>query len=466
MFGLFVGKGYETAEADAGDVHIRAVFTAAGRPCAELLLKTAVDVINFYRQQFGFYPQQSLSIVPGMDYPAGGYPPATALAVIHGQERLSERPADFWRWITAHEIGHQYWSEYVLSKEPDGLGWLMIGLGIYADREYSRARGITDQHPKFFAEYIEGVRQGLDTTAELTPEQSQAIGFDFNNIVVHGKGFSIISALAAVLGRETFDRIYARTLKEYGGRRLATTEFQSIAERETGQNLDWFFDQWARSNRFASYRVASQDCRKEGPGYLCTVQVERAGTLSMPVPLAAVFEDGTRQMAFTDRLMASQTLTFRAAKPLKEARLDPDGEIALVIPPPDPAYKASLATRIRYLGWTKNGGEPLELFHAAQSAQLGAFEWFKLGLTLYDSHYYPESLEAFRKASGFGFAAFVWQGHVLDLLGRRGEAIEAYRKALEVGGPSPSMQHSQYDMTIDRAWIEERLKTPFTRSTR
>jgi hypothetical protein len=71
-FGLFIGKGYESAEADAGDVHVRAVFTPAGRPCAELLLRTAIDVVGFYRERFGFYPQRSLTIVPGMDYPAGG----------------------------------------------------------------------------------------------------------------------------------------------------------------------------------------------------------------------------------------------------------------------------------------------------------------------------------------------------------------------------------------------------------
>jgi hypothetical protein len=80
-FGLF-SKGYQSAEADAGDVHVKAVFTAAGTPCAELLVRTAVDVI-------GFYPQRSLIIVPGMDYPAGGYPPATGLVAIHGQERLA-----------------------------------------------------------------------------------------------------------------------------------------------------------------------------------------------------------------------------------------------------------------------------------------------------------------------------------------------------------------------------------------
>ena len=64
-FGLFIGKGYDVAEADAGGVLVRALFTPAGRPCAELLLRTAVDAIGFYRGRFGFYPQAQLSIVPG-----------------------------------------------------------------------------------------------------------------------------------------------------------------------------------------------------------------------------------------------------------------------------------------------------------------------------------------------------------------------------------------------------------------
>jgi hypothetical protein len=66
-FGAFLGKGYESGEADAGAVRVRAVFTHQGRPCAELLLKTAVDAIGFYRERFGLYPHRSLSIVPGIE---------------------------------------------------------------------------------------------------------------------------------------------------------------------------------------------------------------------------------------------------------------------------------------------------------------------------------------------------------------------------------------------------------------
>jgi aminopeptidase N len=237
MFGLFVGKGYESAEADAGDVHVRAVFTKQGRPCAELLLKTAADAIGFYRERFGLYPQRSLAIVPGGDYPAGGYPSASGLVVVHGQHRMGERPQGFWRWITAHEIGHMYWGDYVLAQGSNALPWLMIGLGIHADREYRRARGITDAGA-LEANYVSGVMEGRDTTMDITGEQESAIQWDFNNIVEHGKSAAMLNALESVIGSETFERLYRRCLQEYAGRQLGWREFQRVAEIESGQDLN------------------------------------------------------------------------------------------------------------------------------------------------------------------------------------------------------------------------------------
>jgi hypothetical protein len=212
-FGLFVGKGYQSAETDAGEVHVRAIFTAAGRPCAELLLRTAVDVIGFYRRQFGAYPQRSLTIVPGMDYPAGGYPPASGLVVIHGQERLGDRPEAFWRWITAHEIGHMYWSNHVLGQGEDSLNWLMIGLGLHADHESMRARDIKGAGA-LEQNYIRGVRQGLDTTMDVTEGQLTAIQWDFNNTVEHGKSIAMLKALESVVDTDAFASIYRRCLRD------------------------------------------------------------------------------------------------------------------------------------------------------------------------------------------------------------------------------------------------------------
>ncbi len=464
-FGLFIGKGYESAEADAGDVRVRAIFTAKGRPCAELLLKTAVDVIGFYRQQFGFYPHRSLSIVPGMDRPAGGYPPASALVAIHGQERLSERPEAHWRWITAHEIGHMYWSNYVLAQGSNDLNWLMVGLGIHADREYRRARGIKSDAIQLEQVYVSGAKQGLDTTMDVTDEQLDAIHWDFNNTVEHGKSTAMLNALESALGAETFARIYSRCLKEYAGKQLGWREFQRVSEDESGQDLDWFFEQWVRSSGSANYRVAGTQCSPADGLFNCTVRVERLGLMRMPVAVSARFEDGSEQVAQTERLADLDELKFQAKSPLKEVMVEPNAVVAMIDSPLD--RRRTFIAKISEMPWTGAADAAVDAYRQACDSKIeDQFTWFKLGLLLYDGRHYPEALEAMSRVGGsdpdWGFAALVWQGHLLDLLGRRAEAVARYQEALKVPG-SPRMQHSQYNLIIDKTWVEERLKTPFER---
>ena len=330
LLGLILYKDLKTIEAYAGDVLVRCLYTSKGEKCAQLLLETAVDVINFYRERFGFYPYQYLTIVPGMDRPAGGFPVATGIVAIHGMERMAEKPELHWKWITAHEIGHQYWGEYVLSEDPDdSFDWLMIGLGIYADREYVRARGLgLDNHRSIMNRYIKGLQSGLDTTIRRSAEQRAKVTFDYNNVVKHGKSFGIISALDCVLGKRVFGRIYRQCLKESSGRRLGVRDFQTVCEKEAAQDLGWFFDQWVNSNKFLSYEVSSKKCDKQDDHYISQVEVKCLGDLKMPVPVVAYFEDGTSQSKFTDRLLHSNVVEFKSKSPLKQVRLDPEEALA------------------------------------------------------------------------------------------------------------------------------------------
>lgn len=332
-FGIFLGRNREVLRRDAGDVSILCLYQAENEKCAELLIDTAADVIGFYRERFGFYPYPSLSIVPGMDSPAGGYPLATSIIVIHGMGRMAEKPELHWRWITAHEIGHQYWGRHVMEK--DDPGWLWIGLGIYMDREYCRARGLgTEKHRELVARYIAGIRQGLDTTMSRSQEEKSQIKFDFNNVVIHGKGFAIISALDCLLGKETFQRIHGRCLREFAGRRLGLHEFRAVCERESGQDLGWFFNQWVNSNKYLSYEITSKKCEKAGEVYVSEIEVRCRGTLKMPVPVEACFEDDTTQRSCTNRLRDTDTVRFESGSPLKDAQIDPDEALPLIVAPP------------------------------------------------------------------------------------------------------------------------------------
>ena len=467
-FGLFLGKGLHVAEAYAGDVLVRCLFSERGEQCARVVLKTAVDAINFYRERFGFYPYRSLDIVPGYNRPVGGYPAATSLSVIHGEERFSEKPLIHWQWITAHEIDHMYWGEYVLEK--DSPGWLWIGLGIYGDRKYIRARGLSLQmHRELISRYVKGVMDHVNTTVGITPEQWDDIDFDFNNIVTHGKGFSIVSALANYLGKETFDRVYLHCLNQFGGKRMGAAEFQTICEAESGEHLGWFFDEWVRSNHYLSYHITAQKSDADGGTFLSTVSVERLGSMKMPVPVVAYFRDGTSQQKFTDRLLDVNTLQFTSHAPLERAQIDPDSELALIVPPPE-MTTAELEKSIKRLPWVGAGREAVKVFNKARELKpSGEDLWFRLGLMLYDGENYQQALEAFQRAvevsgdsSNVKFGAHVWQGHIFDILGKRDMAIQEYKLALTKAADN-ELHHGQYDMVVNKKWVEERLQKPFVR---
>jgi len=469
-FGLILSTGYRVIEGESAGVAIRALHTEKGAPCAKFLMDAAKDIIAYYSGRFGFYPQRVLTILPGADQPMGGYPVATGIVVVHGQETFEtgKRDQAWWQWIMAHEIGHQYWSEHVVSAGEDSLGWLMIGLGIYADREYCRARGMSERHKSWIAQNANAVLKGVDTTVDRTPEMVRNVKFDWNNTVVHDKGLAIISALQVAIGPDTFNRAYAKALAEYKGRPLHWMDFRRLCERESGQDLGWFFEQWVRSSRFLSYGITGQESGPQGGEFVARVQIEKTGSLSMPVPVEVVFEDGSRQRAMTNRLLDKQELVFRAKSALKEAIVDPDGELPNVYPPPEPA-EHEWAGRISALPYTGAGAAALELYRLAVKRDSKEPDtWVRLGLSLYDGAYYTEALDAFARlesassGSTVRFMSLVWQGHLLDLAGRRADAVAKYKAALAIEG-NPTMRHDQYGMVINKKWVEERLETPFKR---
>ena len=152
-------------------------------------------------------------------------------------------------------------------------------------------------------------------------------------------------------------------------------------------------------------------------------------------------------------------------RPEQTSRIDPE----LASPPVDPS-PLPVAIAIEKLPWVGAGKAALDVFEKAQEAKPSdSRTWLKLGMTLYDGKYYAEALKAFEEMqiqahndASFACAALVWQGHVLDLLEQREEALKCYKEAMKDAGRL-NMSHSQYGIRLNRRWVERRLQEPFVR---
>jgi tetratricopeptide (TPR) repeat protein len=463
-FGLCLGKENKTESREVDGVLITTLFTEKGAQASSVCLETAADCVKFYKDWLGFYPFKFLYIIPGGRGRWGGYPFATGIVVIHGEETFKEgEPLTHWQRITAHEIGHEYWGEWVL--DPDDPAWVWIGMGIFADTEYILTRTIDPKRRQtWMGNYINGISKYYDTTVDIPPAHLPKIEYDHNNTVIHSKGFSIVSALDSVLGRETFERIYKKCLKADGGKRLSWRDLQRFFEKESGQNLSWFFDQWVRSNKYLCYKIESQESHRESDGYLSSVRVKRLGSMEMPMPVQAVFEDGSEQVKHTARVLETDVLTFKSKAALKEAILDPEHKMAMVEEPLSEISEE--AAELMAMGWSLEDSP--EVYEKIKNEDIpNSSIWYNLGMGCYEFDHLPEAFLCFKKVSELEaegltkFAALAWLGILKDLEGEREQALGHYREALRYD-TGKSMGHDWLRIDINRQWIEERLKTPFT----
>ncbi len=114
------------------------------------------------------------------------------------------------------------------------------------------------------------------------------------------------------------------------------------------------------------------------------------------------------------------------------------------------------------------GGHPDEIIKcykkAAEINVTNADIWFTLGLKLFADNFNAEAYNSFSKAADstfiLYFASLVWMGHLKDLMNSRKEAVLLYQKAL-AAYPGFPVQHDNWNIAINKTWIEDRLKVPF-----
>jgi proline-specific peptidase len=96
--------------------------------------------------------------------------------------------------------------------------------------------------------------------------------------------------------------------------------------------------------------------------------------------------------------------------------------------------------------------------------------YLRAGFALYDMERYADALRVFERLEAkFGSdpkmkaLGLIWQGHMLDLMGKRAEALGCYQKAAEMN-LTETWSHSQYGLKYALSpYAKERLKTPFKR---
>jgi aminopeptidase N len=193
----------------------------------------------------------------GIDYPFEKYAQITVQNFIYGgmentgatvmnmrmlyDERAAATTTE--QGLVAHELAHQWWGDMVTCAEWSHM-WLNEGFATYFQGLF---REHNDGDDAF--RYQMDERHGLTVSGDDRDARPLVVDFynrkdQRNSTNVYRKGASVLHMLRFLIGDELFQKTIQNYGEDFKYQVAETSDFAKTVKRTTGENLDWFFEQW------------------------------------------------------------------------------------------------------------------------------------------------------------------------------------------------------------------------------
>ena len=203
------------------------------------------EIIQFLTDTYGVpYPwiKYDQITIPGI---GGGAESTTATVLgestIHDAAAEQDFPSD---WLVAHEAAHQWWGNMVSYRDwPET--WLSESFATYSEYLWAyHAHGPEEGHVNLqrkWEAYFNEARMRYQRPIVFKRWEYPSQNFDRHT---YQKGAVILAMLSDVMGERSFQRAMRHFLTRHAFQPVETQDFMSAIKEATGQNMDWFFDQW------------------------------------------------------------------------------------------------------------------------------------------------------------------------------------------------------------------------------
>ncbi len=235
-------------------------------------------MLQIYSDKFGTYPFAREKYAQA-EFAWGGAMEHQTATSMSGNAMNNEM-------VIAHELSHQWFGDKVTCKNWQNI-WLNEGFASYCEAIYTEAKyGAAD-----FASYVENFRSIAKTAAGTIYVQNINDEKEiFNSARSYKKGAMVLHMLRGIVGDTTFFKIMKEYANEPGlAYNVATTEdFQRIAERVYGHNLNYFFQEWIYGENYPKYMFGWSAQEISGTNYtlrLRAIQNSNTNPLFFTMPV-------------------------------------------------------------------------------------------------------------------------------------------------------------------------------------
>ncbi len=284
--------------------------------------KKTPEMIKFFAETYGEYPfiDEKYGMVEfGWTQGAMEHQTITGIGytLVTGDGRYED--------IVSHELSHQWFGDAVTLKDWKNI-WLNEGFATYSEALWNEHQGGKEA----LFDYMKKIDYGYFSGTVYDPQ-----GYIFSPQVyatVYQKGGWVLHMLRGVTGDSLFFKGLREYYEKFKYKNAETADFQAVFENVTGQNLDWFFDEWVyKGTGRPRYEYSWKfDTFPGSAAHLVRLQLKQVQTdrdvYKMPVKVTIVTTLGEKEYTvFNDQRDQTFSLTTDATP--KEVLIDKDGWI-------------------------------------------------------------------------------------------------------------------------------------------
>jgi aminopeptidase N len=242
-------------------------------------------MIEFFNRIYGYdYPWQKYDQV---SVPSGGGAESTSATAMTHRIMVDERgEPDFPAiGIVSHELAHQWWGDLITLRSWAHT-WLNESFGTYSDYLYHRYEKGDDEGAVNLLGKLNAYLREAKTRyiRPIVSDRYDQPGDMFDSHT-YPKGARVLHMLRSLVGDEPFFKTLSHFLHRYAFDAVDTDDFIRSVKTVTGQNLDWFFDQWLFKPGHPIFEVKSE---WDAAGKVVRLKVAQVQDFSKGVPVFRV----------------------------------------------------------------------------------------------------------------------------------------------------------------------------------
>ena len=448
---IVAGAFDDYASTEAGvDLHI--YFKPTHKDLASAYAESAVKEFTYFITLYGVPESNALRVVeiPDDTLPSAWAPEIAALPNRGITPRTNYR-------LLANTIAHQWWGTSVSPASRDDW-WLEDGFARYSEARYIE----TAAGEAGLQEAIKDLSVGAlsyDTVPLSSSGKLDLFSPEFQSLETD-KGAMILHMLRWVVGDQKFDQTMRDFYAQFKGKPAAADDFRTLAEKNYGDKLTWFFSQWLDSTgapefktKYTVYRLGNNK------GFRVVGQINQDLDLfRMPVQLK-IDTDGKTETKRIDVTGTDSAFTVDTFGRPRRISIDPDNR--LLKNSSDVRLRAGIQ-RGQALVQQGDLTEALSEFNKALDINKNSsLAHYRIAEVFFLQHNYQASANAYRDSlNGDGEPRWteVWShiqlGKIFDITGQRERATAEYRQAIQTN------DNTQGAMDEARRYLQKAYEQP------